>query len=688
MTGGRTMHGDARLAVLLVDYEAARDDERTLMSTQAGLFGAAVAVTAFVAAAATRTCQIAREAGASPEPDCVTVPDALLGALPMGPLAMIAFLQVIGAVSTIRNYYLRALEAELRTFAGEQMSAFGPAPSRGAIYPASYYELLTNMVSMRRGHIGLRLMNVVMLVTILVIFGGLAAYIASQVGADTRMAMGVVYGSIGTLMLVEALSATVGGRRLFERVARAHARHGGKPTLPALADGGAGERSLTSYLLLPRRQECIKWLFVPISLGLGAWSLGGVSGDDLWRAAVVFFALEYLIYEARYQWNDIRGYASDIEHPERSARGRLPGGRTQAERQRNVIASLSVAALRIVLALALGLALGGRYLAPIVVLMGLVLGVAAVYEWLRARVDGTAPWTSDGRWLVVGVWSWVGAGYALRGVTGLWLAGFALSDPVILLAAPMFVAFGVMFVTLTWALEALSHCRREPSSSGRLEKVRYSPRLASKLHLRGLLRYLGFRSTAGESELQPDCRDLRALEPYGVVRSPWNVAVGVAAPLCGAAGVALANHGDLGAEQWPLAAAAAVIAAAGAVGLMRVPSTIWRVAVAATVAAVLGGIGMMPELGAAPLNVLPWLVIAGTYVGFRAQSFESLNAGLSPLVEAVAAAYVAVLAFCVGRSTARLLGLPERASAPTDGVAAMRGRLRTPARPAVDDQGA
>jgi hypothetical protein len=415
-------------------------------------------------------------------------------------------------------------------------------------------------------------------------------------------------------------------------------------------------------LLLPRPEECIKWLFLPISFVLGVWSLGGIDEAEVWRAAVVFFALEYLIYEARYQWNDIRGYASDSDHPESALRGRLPLGRTLRECQRNVVASLAVAGIRILTAVALGVALGERFLVPILALLALVIVIAAVYEWLRARVDGTNPPNDEGRRLVVGVWIWVGSGYALRGGTGLWLAGFSLADPVVLLTIPMFVAFGVMFVTLTWVVEALSHCTRVGSTDAPLREVTYSVGLAAKRHLRELLQYLDLNAKEGELDNEPDCRDVYALATRGVTRAPWNFALGISAPLCGAAGVALATGGGLTAAQWPFAAAAAVFSAAGALALVNAQKTSWRLFVVALVALALGSLGMMPEIGGPALSMVPWLVVSGTYVGFRAQSYESLHAGMKPLLDGLGSAYLLLLQRCVGPSTARLIGLSKRTS--------------------------
>jgi hypothetical protein len=645
--------------VLLVDYEAARDDDRSVVTTQAALFGAAVAVMAFSTAAASQTCQIdAKDRG------CLEVPDPLLGALPLGPLAMIAFLQVIGAISTVRNYYIRGLEAELRRYAGGPLSAIRAGTPSEAIYPASYFELMTNMVSMRRGHLGFRLMNTVLLIAILVIFGGLAVFIALHVGVETRIAMGAVYGFLAALMLVQAATATVGGRRLFKRVARQHA-DGTNSKLPSVPESDIEQRSLVSYLLLPRVEECVKWLFLLASFGLGAWALGGIEKETAIHAGVVFIAFEYLLYEARYQWNDVRGYKSDSKHPERSVRRRLPMGSTPLKSRRNVIASLIVALLRVLAAIALGIAFGNEVLVPVLVLILLVFGVAGVYERLRLRLEAKNDGDDGTSRDVVAVWTWVGVGYAIRGGAGLWLAGFALDSPVLLLAVPMFVAYGSMFVTLTWVLEALSLCAHPEEESGDdgddwKKNVTYTEALSDKHHLRLLLPYVDIEATEGPSGLEPNSRKKTALKSTGKVRAPWNAATVAAAPLSAAAGFALAGAGQFPSGSLPFVFAGMAVAIIGACAMAVMPSARWRPATVVATASILGTLGFIADLQTPLLACVPWLVVGATYFWFRDQSYDTLHAGARPLVECAAHAYTAILRLCAGPATADLIGLPKK----------------------------
>src|SRR3954467_4980906 len=117
------------------------------------------------------------------------------------------------------------------------------------------------------------------------------------------------------------------------------------------------ERRLAGYLLLPRPGDLVKaWIF-PACFLLGVLAEEGASGREVLRAALVWAALELLLYQARYQWNDIRGFEADQRHPERAARGRLPGPPSRG--RAHIRASAAVAAARLGLAAALALALPG-----------------------------------------------------------------------------------------------------------------------------------------------------------------------------------------------------------------------------------------------------------------------------------------------------------------------------------------
>jgi hypothetical protein len=374
-----------------------------------------------------------------------------------------------------------------------------------------------------------------------------------------------------------------------------------------------GGRTIGSYLLLPRPKDSVKWWIFPLTFAVGALGRGGVGGHAVIRAAVVWFALEILIYQARYQWNDIRGFAADQRHPDAASRGRLPGPPERAHA--HLAASRATAALRVFAAAALGLVLPGLHLlAVIAVLVVAVFGVAFGYEQLRAHGtgrsgDASAPPTRA----VVGIWLVIGGGYAVRGVSGLALAVPLTAHPALALAAVVTMwAFGTAFVTARWALEALAFAER--GGDGLVWRVRADQ---AREHLLALTRWL---PAAGA---EPP-RSWRALREPTAASAPWNAATLVCALGAGATGALLVDPGSAG-----VAVIAAIAATALSVAVLRAPAAFKVAAVAAASVCMVCALwlaGSPRPLVAA----VPWLVATTALLYFRTQSLATMGAPRLP----------------------------------------------------------
>jgi hypothetical protein len=392
------------------------------------------------------------------------------------------------------------------------------------------------------------------------------------------------------------------------------------------------ERRLAGYLLLPRPGDLVKaWIF-PACFLLGVLAAGGASGREVLRAALVWAALELLLYQARYQWNDIRGFEADQRHPDRAARGRLPGPASRG--RAHVRASAAVAAGRLGLAAALALALPGLDLGgPLLALALAVFGVAAVYEPLRARCTGasdrTPPPLGAG---IVALWIVVGAGYAIRGTAGLALAvGLSGRLGLFLAAVVALWAFGIAFVTGRWALEALAFGRRD---SGGGIAWRVEPGQARE-HSLALVRWLP--ATVPDwvgREADGSLAGWRALTGDVAPLAPWNLAALVAAAAAAATGRLLAGPAD--AFDVLFAIGAGALCAMAVLAARRHRWVNWLLGACAL--AVLIAIAGSPRPA---LAALPWLCILGAHLFFANQSprtlvhplrvtLSSTRSGLSP----------------------------------------------------------
>jgi hypothetical protein len=377
----------------------------------------------------------------------------------------------------------------------------------------------------------------------------------------------------------------------------------------------APDRKLLSYLVVPRPKDLVKAVVVPVTFALGAAAGGGVTASQVWRAALVWLVLELLAYQARYQWNDVRGFAADQAHPDRAARGRLPGPPDRA--RLHIGASLAIAAFRVLLAAAVAVLVPEVRTVIFATLLG-VFGVGFVYEFVRSlATGGTAVMPVPLRPSLIGLWVAVGAGYALRGMTGLALSVDLGSHPALVAMAILAMwAFGVVFVTCRWAIEASCF------ASFRGDCVVWDVRVASaREHTLGLVRWLPHRV---DRRLDPFPARWRALQGRTPLSAPWNLALVVASPAAAVAGRLLVSALD-----WRTGIAIAVAAAVVAAVMPLLPRG--RAAASLAAAAALAGAESLSGLDRPLVATLPWLVVLLGYSCFTHQCASEIGRPLRRL---------------------------------------------------------
>jgi hypothetical protein len=382
----------------------------------------------------------------------------------------------------------------------------------------------------------------------------------------------------------------------------------------AAGRSAAPGRSLTGYLLVPRPKDLVKALVVPLAFAVGTAADGGTSTGELVRAVLVWAVLELLVYQARYQWNDVRGFAADQAHPDAASRGRLPG---PVDRGRaHITASLAVLALRLGLTAAVALLV--TELAGLLLWMTVgVFGVAAVYERLRSAATGrTAQVPVPLRPALLGLWIAVGAGYAVRGLTGLALAVELASRPGLLVTAGLAMwALGVVFVTCRWALEAM--CFGTVRDGRMAWQVRPDQ---AREHTLGLVRWLPADAPAAGTD---PCR-WRALQGRTPLRAPWHLALVVAV-----AAAALAGGLLVGAPAAPAGALTAGLGAA--LALLVAASPGHRLLTAATGTAALAALQAALGTDRPLVAVLPVVVALAAYGCFTGQCADDIGKPLRRL---------------------------------------------------------
>jgi hypothetical protein len=253
-------------------------------------------------------------------------------------------------------------------------------------------------------------------------------------------------------------------------------------------------RPLWSYLITPRTVDhAFKVLVVAVCLCVGRLALGTdqvFTARTAWLAAITVVVFEYLVYQARYTWNDLRGLHDDALHPNARERRRIPWPLSRA-RLRLLWWSIP---LKLTAALLLV-----RFLLPerttVFVWATVAVWVVAVaYEWFRdaSGMAASGATVGDalgrrGRALGWGVLLTVGFGYCIRAVVGLSVGseGRASTETLATFGVLLFV-FEVSTVAMGWVLEGEKSRFR---SADAITSVH--PRLLVKPHLLLLMQQAG-----------------------------------------------------------------------------------------------------------------------------------------------------------------------------------------------------
>lgn len=640
-----------RLDLLVVDYQAAREDERNFMSTQAQLLGFCVALLGLLA-----TVLFSKDVQAR-------LPDAVLAAAPLAPLAVIAYTQTTGTRATLRSFYLRACERELRRLVydltnTEESTRFSTS-STEKLPILSYTELEVTQNSLSSATSS-RYQVITNMITFAIvgIFGGTTLYIALQVDSGWAFLMLGVYGGAALIVGAEMYHATQKGRELFKESQEAlDARLAESLEPRARKAKTAGDRSLFSYLILPRPDDLIKSLFFPLAFVVGAIQ-APLAWEVILPAAIIWFALEYLIYQARYQLNDIRGLGEDQTHALRVQRARLPIG---SSARRAVTASILAAAMRLYLVFVLsfvpgvtGWVLGALTLA--------VFGVGLFYEMLRSGSTQNAG-SGVRSHLIYAV---VGFGYAIRGLSGYWMA-VRTGEPVELKSYVVLGVFlslyGSTFVIITWVLDACSYCvefETRPAVKA-LNSLRLKPHL---LHL--LTRSLGYSvSWAPDGGPKGKASTPGARAPALVRRGPvlvvWNLYTVSAAIVAGLWAAQIAEDGISSSESWHMPVAGFTAACVGTV-LVLADSMLQRILLSTLATAAIGLVVFVhtDSVGAAFTAALPWLLLSLTVSVMRSQTYYGLKQGVILFQRTMEVLPSIILALIAGPGTARFLEQSER----------------------------
>lgn len=325
-------------------------------------------------------------------------------------------------------------------------------------------------------------------------------------------------------------------------------------------------RLFLSYLLVPRTVDhAAKVLIGLVGIALGRVLSEGYQGlgprrGVFWSVLAFVAIFEYLFFQARYTWNDLRDFASDSSHPGARLRRRIPAPLTRAK---FVLLWISIPAKVL-----LGLWLISRYFkaqAPLLTIGTIAIFLAAIcYEMARDVTRrkneiflGIRRWNK-----FCPIYALIGSSYAIRIVVGLMLgSGETIRWTVLFLAGSTLWFVEVSSITMTWVFEGSSFLPGVVDKTGRIEE--FSDALWRKAHIGYLLFEAGLLSASSVPVLmhRTEVPEDRVLDHRysGRKTTVWSVA-GFASIVLGAFTAATVANG-LRIPKWQLILASLLLGA-------------------------------------------------------------------------------------------------------------------------------
>ncbi len=437
---------------------------------------------------------------------------------------LLFYFLTLGLERSVRYLYMRDLEDEIRKKLDKYNNPSGFKYYGWCKLSSPLITLNVHHVNTSPGkaHFSFFILAAVCLFVIVLLFVGpflmaLEDHVAILIAVGSLVALSVVFG-IG-VKYTNVKSREI-YRDLKNAVAVANVQKGASKEQNE-HEGTSSEksRSFVSYLIYPRPKDMIKLLFILFG-SLAGYALTLLLGDItildseypvyFGRSVLAAFVFDYLIYQARYQLNDIRGADEDARNAFACKRGRFP--HNNENKNRRIKISSTVALLRVCLAIAILLCwifkepIMGSFISALCAL-ALVFGYfyekvrqSSSKEFLKFQRNRNGKESEDKVLADLKRMSWktfvlVPCGYVLRVAVGFTacvdpsLLGSAFTASIsnavlIVVGIAMLMAaaypFGESFVTLTWALEASALRRKILSENANADLLHgfYKPHIA------------------------------------------------------------------------------------------------------------------------------------------------------------------------------------------------------------------
>ena len=624
---------DQQLQIMLTEYEAARDDDRSTTSAVMALASVAVALLGGTVAVLVQDC-ISQEGA----PGCWPVDDRIYAALPLGPFILMAYGLSLGVTNSVRSYYLRLLERALSNESVQLQAVRVPA----SIHISS--ELTRPRGS---GHILKFLIHGSWTVLFLILLGVTIVSVGRISLPSARTIIAVGYGAGLALMLRVAYVGAFKAYSIWERLRLDLSEAFGRKLVDRPAVLG---RLTLSSVLLPRPGDTIKWFFVPTGAFFGVLLWG--SGDvDIGLLTLAFLGFEILLYQARYLYNDVHGALRDKWHPPLAGR---PDYTNENNARLGVLNMVVRTLLALVVALIVWLGWGRSAGVALFAAYGAAITVTAVYEILRTKTADRHDLMDRPEPLVWLLYVWVGLGYAIRLALGAALAASGITGFDLALVALTGSTFGTMFVTMTWTLQSTKFRNpdrgQKPYPSNLRTKAHFMPLLviAAELHQEQLADGAD-HGPKGRQHPEAGCAPLAAvpirsfddvpetldaqstpLANSSSFKHPWNLSLLASLSLTGLVGASILGMTP---RFGGAALAAGALAGVLAVRLPRMSAIVSAIVLVFSLASF--WIGFLEPA----LSILPAAAVAAVYTTFRGSSAAALESSPKQVLGAALGAF-------------------------------------------------
>ena len=267
-------------------------------------------------------------------------------------------------------------------------------------------------------------------------------------------------------------------------------------------------KRISCYLIYPKIQDVQKHLLIILGFICGVHFFNVEWKDYCKNLIFAVIIIDFLLYQARYQLNDIRGLEEDGEV---GCKNRLLSDDTDNP-EHIIRLSLGVAFVKIIVALLLTIAFGGEVKELLLVSMLILLGVTVAYEFVRKK--------QQTKW----IYFWVGSGYPLRFFVGFFVImpqnWRILSQPQIICLLLALWSYGTFAAMLSWCNQVSEYMSDYYNREGIL------PPNYKKKHFKEIQDILEERYRKAEKTSRN--KKILPLREKGGIFDPWNVAF-----LCG-----------------------------------------------------------------------------------------------------------------------------------------------------------